>query len=117
MAELTAGKQFRPSNGTPFPKGISGNPNGRPVGSVSINAELRRQLQEGTTAEMLVKRLIEQAMQGNSQAMKIVWDRIEGPARFMAPVQPEPERKQDLSLLTLDELRQYRNIVLKLDQD
>ena len=63
---------------------------------------------------MLVKRLIEQAMQGNSQAMKIVWDRIEGPARFIPPVQPV-QRNLDLSLLTVDELKQYRKIVEKLE--
>ncbi|OLP47524.1 hypothetical protein BJF91_03720 [Allorhizobium taibaishanense] len=31
--------------GTPFPKGVSGNPAGRPVGAVSIKAELQKLLQ------------------------------------------------------------------------
>lgn len=40
MAEATAKKQR--GKGRPFPKGVSGNPAGRPVGSISIIGEIKK---------------------------------------------------------------------------
>jgi len=67
--------------GRPFKKGQSGNPGGRPAGTVSLLTELRRQLSLGATAEDVVRDTIEQARNGNGVALKLVWDRIEGPVK------------------------------------
>lgn len=44
---ITAGKQVKPPVGRRFPKGQSGNPAGRPVGSISLGTRIRHLL-EGT---------------------------------------------------------------------
>lgn len=71
---------------TSFKKGQTGNPNGRPVGSFSLTAMLRDELQnipEGedkkTYAEMLVRRVLKMAIaDGNEQMIKLCWNYLEG---------------------------------------
>lgn len=72
--------------GRPFQAGISGNPKGRPVGSISINSSIRRRLAELDpvhkipTVELVAQALIDQAISGNVQALKVILDRVDGPA-------------------------------------
>jgi hypothetical protein len=68
--------------------GESGNPAGRPKGSLSLTDILRRQLQETLQdgsklekAEALVAKLIAVASGGDMQAMKLILDRLEGSPR------------------------------------
>jgi hypothetical protein len=68
----------------PFPKGISGNPAGRPR-KVLLSDALRRQLAlaapgtpEKTQAETIAAALIAEAVAGNVQAIHEVGDRSEG---------------------------------------
>lgn len=65
----------------PFPKGVSGNPGGRPKGTVSITKHLRAALeaQDEKKAIMLAEAIILQAAKGNGVALKQVLDRIDGP--------------------------------------
>lgn len=63
----------------PFKPGQSGNPGGRPKGSPSVTAVIRRLLEDEETVEKLGKAILSQAARGNGAAMKLVVDRIDGP--------------------------------------
>lgn len=96
MKELTKtdGKQtargkFPPGNkiGKQFPKGVSGNPSGRPK-LTRLTEALREQLAETnpdapeeTIAEQIAKTLIRSAIAGDVQAIREIADRTEGKAR------------------------------------
>lgn len=87
----TSGKQaakgkFAPGNkvGPRFPKGTSGNPNGRPK-LTKLTDALREQLAENnpnapeeTVAEQIARALIKEAVAGNVQAAREIADRTEG---------------------------------------
>jgi hypothetical protein len=93
MANLkkTDGKQtvmgkFPPGNniGKQFPKGVSGNPSGRPK-LTKLTEALREQLAEEmpnaperTVAEAIARALIREAVGGNVQATREIADRTEG---------------------------------------
>ena len=69
-----------------WPKGQSGNPAGRPKGSVSIMTHVRRLLanlgpDEKEEAENLAVSLIKLASQGNAVLMKELLARLDGPVR------------------------------------
>lgn len=68
-----------------FVPGFSGNPQGRPKGSVSIVGEIKRKLQEvpegqqKTYLELLVNRILKAAIQdGNDQQIKNILQYVEG---------------------------------------
>lgn len=78
--EITGKKQD-----TKFKKGQSGNPNGRPVGSVSIVEGIRKKLLEiepankKTYLELFLSKLFLKAIHdGNEQLMKDMINRIDG---------------------------------------
>jgi hypothetical protein len=103
--EKTNGKQtakgkFAPGNkiGKQFPKGVSGNPNGRPK-LTRLTDALRQQLTEiapgateKTVAEQIARALIKEALRGNVQAAKEIADRTEG----------KPMQKVDLDIQVND---------------
>lgn len=62
-----------------FQKGTSGNPSGRPKGSIDKRALLRLMLEPH--AIELIATLVNQAREGNMQAMKLIIERIIPPAR------------------------------------
>jgi hypothetical protein len=85
-AKQTQKNKFPPGNkiGKQFPKGISGNPSGRPKLTKLTNA-LREQLAEiapdapeETIAERIAKTLIRLALSGDVQAIKEIGNRTEG---------------------------------------
>lgn len=65
---------------TPWQPGQSGNPAGRPKGSVSLLTLLKDKLAEndGAEAKAIVDALIEDAKTGNVKARKLVMEYIEG---------------------------------------
>ena len=70
-AETTASKQ----RGRPFPRGRSGNPRGRPPGARNAATVLAEQLLDGET-EVIIRKIIEKAKQGDIIALRICIDRI-----------------------------------------
>lgn len=71
-----------------FQKGQSGNPNGRPKGSISLLEILRKELEEIPSgqleqrrnyAELLIKRMLHKAInEGDIQAQKLIMNYVEG---------------------------------------
>ena len=84
--EKTASKQ----RGRPFPKGRSGNPQGRPPGARNAATLLAEQLLDGE-AEALTRKVIEAAKGGDMVALRLCLDRIlpprrDRPVHFTIPV-------------------------------
>ncbi len=86
--DITGQKQGKsgPPEEFRWKKGESGNPAGRPVGSVSITAEIKKKLQEipdgqqKSYLELLINRILKQAVvDGNEQMIKQIWSYIDGP--------------------------------------
>ena len=79
-------------NLTPFPKGVSGNPAGKPKGTEHSKTRLRRLLdlvqkkrnpitgeeEEFTVLEMMDMQMIAKALKGDQRAYEAVVDRLEG---------------------------------------
>lgn len=67
-----------------FKPGQSGNPSGRPKGSVSLIAELRKILNETDkktrkkNSQLVMEKLLEHAKKGNIKHIREILDRIEG---------------------------------------
>ncbi len=85
----------------PWKPGESGNPRGRPVGSGMLTDALKRQLDSQiddgrTKAERLAEVIVSAALEGNAQAWKICWDRIEG--RVTEPPS-DPDRKLQVQVV------------------
>jgi uncharacterized protein DUF5681 len=74
--------------GRPFEKGKSGNPKGRPRNASSLTVLLREKLaevceydkQQRTWQDMIVLATLKLAMEGNSSALREVWDRLGAPS-------------------------------------
>lgn len=73
---------------TKFQHGASGNPEGRPKGSVSITSAIKRKLEETNPASKrlyvddLVDVMIEMAVKGKDfRAIKEIWNHIDGSPR------------------------------------
>ena len=75
-AEITTGKQ----RGRPFPKGCSGNPQGRPLGARNAATVIAEQLLDGE-AEAITRKVIELAKQGDLTALRLCLERIVPPRR------------------------------------
>jgi hypothetical protein len=78
------------ANLKPFPKGVSGNPGGRPKGQ-SLTAELRRQALEGNTTEEIARVVIKGALAGKIDFLRLLFDRVDG-------LLPKPVVVEDLPL-------------------
>lgn len=69
-----------PSEDTQFKQGQSGNPGGRPKGTVSVTRLIHEELAKGdeSTARLLVRAMIRQAKKGNVAAFKELIERTDG---------------------------------------
>lgn len=79
MAEST-GSQQRKAKGRPFPKGVSGNPAGRPRGARNKASVLAQKLMEDQT-EAVVNAVIAAALGGDMTACKLIVERLVPPAK------------------------------------
>ncbi len=86
-AEITAPKQ----RGRPFPKGRSGNPQGRPPGARNAATVIAEQLLDGE-AEALTRKAIDKAEEGDMTALRLCLDRVVPPRRERPVLFPLPER-------------------------
>lgn len=68
------------ARGKPFPKGLSGNPAGRPKGTRN-RATLLAELLLDDEAETIVRKVMEKAKQGDMVALRLCLDRLVPPRR------------------------------------
>jgi hypothetical protein len=118
-ADNTAEKQQKVI-GRPVIKGVSGNPDGRPKGSISITTELKKELEkipEGqrmTYLEAFIKKVLKKAIvDEDPQMMKTLWSYIDGMPKqavehsgsLLSGLSEEEKQKLDKLLLgeTIDE--------------
>jgi hypothetical protein len=63
-------------------KGVSGNPSGRPKGSISLEAELRKRLNNGEEGEKIVEGLVTRALRsalnGDWRFFNMILERVDG---------------------------------------
>lgn len=93
MPTNTENNLSRRKDGT-FSPGTSGNPSGRPK---SANAELRQRLDKD--GEKIVQAVIDQALEGDMTAAKMILDRILPPLRptaapFTVPLPPKASQSE-----------------------
>jgi len=86
MEEQTTDVVARNPDGT-FPKGVSGNPAGRAVGTKTHLVQLKQQLEAAVRARIdsnkigrIVDKMIDLALEGNVKAAKLILDKTISPA-------------------------------------
>lgn len=99
-----------PNEDTQFKPGQSGNPNGRPNGARSLSTTLREMLEEEIEvtvggkkekkrfADVMIRKLLQKANEGDLRAIQEIFDRVEGKAlqeikneNYNMEVIPSPE--------------------------
>lgn len=87
--EKTREKQLGGITGKGFMPGVSGNPAGRPPGSVSITELIKKKLTEEVTLKdgkskkqfvmLLLDRILDKAInQGDEKTIKLIWNYVDG---------------------------------------
>ena len=101
-----------------FVKGSSGNPGGRP--SKTLTALLKDRINEGESfnkADLIINKAIELAIEGDIQAIKWIFDRVDGrsiPMRIDLIEQHKPIRILDIGFSeTLEEIADDEVIVIE----
>ncbi len=85
-ADTQQGNSKKKVPGKPFQKGKSGNPKGRPKKDVCLTSLLKEEIEKicpfnkenKTWLQLTVEATMRLAIQGNSTALKEVWERIDG---------------------------------------
>ncbi len=104
-------------NLTPWTKGVSGNPNGRPAGSLNLATKLMAALEleiERTSAktgvsakkknaDWIIASLINKASTGDVSAIKEVFDRVDGKVSQTIVKEGNPEAPLHSMILVRDE--------------
>lgn len=104
-AEKTAPKQQKKKvPGRPFPPGVSGNPAGRPKGSLSLTDLLRQVLLKvppgddpRTHAEIFIEKVVQQGSMGDSSAQKLIMNYIEGLPKQTFNIGVDKDNLKDLT--------------------
>jgi len=107
--EKTTKSNLRPA----WKKGQSGNPDGRPVGSISVTSMVKRKLQEipegqkKTYLEILVSKILQKAIvDGDQQLIRAIWAYSDGMPRQGVDI--VSEEKEILTEGQIDELLKVR---------
>lgn len=86
--DKTPGKTAKSNLRPAWKKGQSGNPAGRPVGSISITSMIKKKLEEvpdgqkKTYLEILVSKILQRAIvEGDPQMIKTIWSYTDGQPR------------------------------------
>jgi len=81
--KTSANKPKRNEKGQLLP-GNTANPNGRPIGSISLTDQIRKRIQElspdqkRTALEWLADNIIQDALDGRDTQVKLVWNYLDG---------------------------------------
>lgn len=83
VKQPTISNQERRVIGRPFPKGVSGNPHGRPKKGMTLTdiakEILEEQLPDGKTRkELLMRKVAQLAYDGNETMIKMIWNYVDG---------------------------------------
>ena len=96
---------------TKFKPGQSGNPAGRPPGTISITTKIKQELEKcpekdkRTYLELLVKRILQKAIaEGDQQMIRSIWNYIDG----------MPTEKQELEIGLNKEIKEVLDKVANL---
>jgi len=100
--DKTTGKQLGGVTGKGFQPGVSGNPNGRPKGTISITTRIKQELQkcakdsEKSYLDILIERILYKALQeGDKDMIKAIWSYVDGlPKQDVTIDIVTPEMKQ-----------------------
>ena len=74
----------KPPEDTKFKKGQSGNPKGKPKGTISLTSMIKRKLQElvpdgkRQAIEMLADNIIQDALEHNNKMRQLIWNYVDG---------------------------------------
>tara|TARA_R110002020_G_scaffold316911_1_gene532544 strand:- start:79 stop:444 length:366 start_codon:yes stop_codon:yes gene_type:complete len=94
-------------------KGESGNPTGRPKGSVSLETELRKRLSDGEVGDRIVQDLIDeairQALAGEYKFFNLIWERMDGKVTDRVSIQAEAP------IFDEDDMKRFEKIVEAAD--
>lgn len=82
-AETTGRKEPQKARGRPFAKGESGNPAGRPIGSLNASSRVAAALFAGE-AGAISRKAVEMAKAGDVQAIRLILERLVPPVRERA---------------------------------
>jgi len=97
--------------GRPFQPGQSGNPGGRPKGSVSLTTVLREVLDEDPeVAKAMIRGGLTSAKEGNAAWAKLIFDRVDGP-------QTQKLEIDDMREKTIEEIDEEIAALEKLNAD
>ena len=105
MAE--SGELVRRSDGT-FSKGVSGNPLGRPKGSKNKITEVKllteQAVRSGRMEDMIAvcEKVIEEALDGNPRAQKMVWDAMMSKASASDDKTAGSKQKIEIGVMNVD---------------
>jgi hypothetical protein len=109
---MNRAKNKNPPDETKYKKGKSGNPRGRPKGSISLTSKLREALSAGNgkLADQLIKVWIAEALDGKWQYLQEIINRIDGPVETRLRIESELKSMLDIAESTLDQ-KQYEQLL------
>ena len=92
-----------------FKPGQSGNPSGKPKGTISLVSAIKKRLRDNPEeVNEIITGFLKNAKAGDVQAMKVLLDRVDGPI-----VQKAEIKTRDLSNMSAEELLELRKLTAK----
>lgn len=88
-----------------FIPGVSGNPIGRPKGSLSVTQKIKQKLEEipdgkkETYLELMVQQILDKAVDGDYHTFRQIWEHIDGRPRESVDVRSETKHTSLVELI------------------